>query len=51
MFWSCADFEEDQLNIQGGRFKDASFFYNTIDEINASDIIRRLHKTEQIQWD
>jgi hypothetical protein len=51
MFWSGADFEEGQLNIKGGKFKDASIFYNTIDEINTSDIIRWLHKSEQIQWD
>jgi hypothetical protein len=51
MFWSGADFEEDQLYIKGGKFKDASIFYNTIDEINTSDIIRWLHKSEQIQWD
>jgi uncharacterized protein YdhG (YjbR/CyaY superfamily) len=51
MFWSGADFEEDQLNVKGEKFKDASIFYNSIDEINASDIERWLEKSEQIQWD
>lgn len=26
MFWSGADFEEENLNIRGGKFKDASIF-------------------------
>lgn len=51
MFWSGANFEEDQLNIKGGKFKDASIFYNTIDEISTNDIIRWLEKSQQIQWD
>jgi hypothetical protein len=30
MFWSKADFVEDKLGIRGGKFKDASIFYNLI---------------------
>jgi hypothetical protein len=51
MFWSSADFEETGLNVRGGKFKDASIFYNSEVEINTTDIIRWLEKSEQIQWD
>lgn len=51
MFWSGADFEEEALNIVGGKFKDASIFYNAVSEINTSDLARWLRKAEQIQWD
>lgn len=51
MFWSGADFEESGLNVRGDKFKDASIFYNSEEEINATDIKRWLEKSEQIQWD
>ena len=51
MFWSGADFEEAGLNVVGGKFKDASIFYNSIDEINQEDLERWLHKSQNIQWD
>ena len=51
MFWSGADFEENSLDIRGAKFKDASVFYQSEEEINTSDIIRWLEKSEQIQWD
>jgi uncharacterized protein YdhG (YjbR/CyaY superfamily) len=51
MFWSGADFEEINLHIRGAKFKDASIFYNSEEEINTSDIKRWLEKSEQIQWD
>ncbi len=51
MFWSGADFEEDQLNIRGAKFKDASIFYNSVDEINTKDLKRWLNKSRAIQWD
>jgi uncharacterized protein YdhG (YjbR/CyaY superfamily) len=34
MFWSGMDFEEDGLNVKGGKFKDASVFYNSVEEID-----------------
>ncbi|HLV46811.1 MAG TPA: hypothetical protein VKY32_07205 [Flavobacterium sp.] len=40
MFWSGADFQEDQLNVVGGKFKDASIFYNSESEIEADDVKR-----------
>lgn len=51
MFWSGADFDEEKLNIKGGKFKDASIFYNSVDEINSDDLKRWLEKSQNIQWD
>ncbi len=51
MFWSGADFEEDKLNIRGGKFKDASVFYNSVSEIDTNDLKRWLEKAKEIQWD
>lgn len=51
MFWSGADFEEEQLNIVGKKFKDASVFYNAAKEINKKDLKRWLEKSREIQWD
>ncbi len=51
MFWSGADFGEEKLNVRGEKFKDASIFYNLIDEINTIDIKRWIEKSELIQWD
>ena len=51
MFWSGASFEEDGLNVVGKKFKDASVFYNAVEEINTKDIKRWLKKSKDIQWD
>ena len=51
MFWSGADFEEEQLSVRGEKFKDASVFYNNISEIKAKDAKRWLQKSREIQWD
>lgn len=51
MFWSGADFEEENLNIRGQKFKDASIFYNSVTDINTNDLIRWLNKSKEIQWD
>jgi hypothetical protein len=51
MFWSGADFEEDDLNVRGKKFKDASIFYNNLSEIKAKDLKRWLKKSRGIQWD
>lgn len=51
MFWSGADFEEDGLNVKGGKFKDASIFYNNIEEVKEEDLKRWLKKSKEIQWD
>lgn len=51
MFWSGADFEEDELNVREGKFKDASKFYTAETEIKEKEIMRWLEKSEAIQWD
>jgi hypothetical protein len=51
MFWSGAGFEEEKLNVPGEKFKDASIFYNTVEEINTEDLKRWLKKSKEIQWD
>jgi len=51
MFWSGIDFEEDDLNVKGGKFKDASVFYNDATEIKTKDLKRWLEKSRAIQWD
>jgi hypothetical protein len=51
MFWSGADFDEINLNVLGEKFKDASIFYNSVSEINATDLKRWLDKAPKIQWD
>ncbi len=51
MFWSGADFDEVGLNVKGAKFKDASIFYNDINEVNAEDLSRCLTKSKTIQWD
>ena len=38
MFWSGADFEEDDLNIRGEKFKDASIFFSSKEEIDVAKL-------------
>ncbi len=51
MFWSGADFEEEGLDVPGGKFKDASVFYNNVSEISSKHLKRWLAKAGEIQWD
>lgn len=51
MFWSGADFDEKNLTPGSGRFKDASFFYQSVDEVDRDDLARWLEKSKTIQWD
>lgn len=51
MFWSGADFDEPALDVRGKKFKDASVFYQSVDEITQDDVIRWLTKSVDIQWD
>lgn len=51
MFWSGADFEEEQLNVIGKKFKDASIFYTDTDQIDEKNLKRWLKKAKEIQWD
>ena len=51
MFWSGAGFDEEKLNVTGKKFKDASVFYNAVEQINTKDLSRWLKKSKNIQWD
>lgn len=51
MFWSGADFAEDQLKAGSGKFKDASVRYSSPDQIDPDDLKRWLSKARDIQWD
>lgn len=51
MFWSGKSFEENKLNVLGGKFEDASIFYNSVNRINSTDIENWLKKAKAIQWD
>lgn len=51
MFWSGAGFDEPRLNVVGQKFKDASIFYQTMEEIDGSELERWLQKSCQIAWD
>jgi len=51
MFWSGADFDEENLDVRGKKFRDASIFYRSASEINSVDIKRWLDKADKIQWD
>ena len=51
MFLSGIDFEEEGLNVHGEKFKDASVFYTSFEQINLKDLKRWLKKSKAIQWD
>lgn len=51
MFWSGADFDEEKLQPNTGKFKDASITYTAVEEINLDDLVRWIEKSRMIQWD
>ena len=51
LFWSGADFDEEQLKINTGKFKDACIGYTSANQINSDDLKRWLEKARDIQWD
>ena len=51
MFWSGESFEEEKLKISTGKFKDASMFYASVEQINKKELARWLKKSKNIQWD
>lgn len=51
MFWSGASFDEPRLNVLGEKFKDASIFYQSLEDVDTADIARWLEKSQQIVWD
>ena len=51
LFWSGKSFEENKLNVLGAKFQDASIFYNSVNEIDITDLKTWLQKAISIQWD
>ena len=51
MFWSGESLEEEKLKLGIGKFKDASIFYTSVEQINTKDLKRWLKKSKNIQWD
>lgn len=51
LFWSGVSFDEEQLKVNTGKFKDASIRYTSADQINKDDLKRWLEKSKDIQWD
>jgi hypothetical protein len=51
MFWSGQDFKDKKLNVVGKKFKDASIFYNSVEEIDMKKLHEWLKKSKEIQWD
>lgn len=51
MFWSGADFDEDELIRGTGKFKDASITYTDCSQINVNSLQRWISKSREIQWD
>jgi hypothetical protein len=51
MFWSGADFDEEDLNTKGDKFKDASIFYNSVADLDEIKLVQWLNKSRTIQWD
>lgn len=51
MFWSGASFDDDELNIPGKKFKDASIFFTDVKQIDTDKLKRWLKRSREIQWD
>lgn len=51
MFWSGADFEEEELKPGTGKFKDASIRYTSAGQVNITALKRWCKKARNIQWD
>jgi hypothetical protein len=51
MFWSGADFDEPNLKMGTGKFKDAFVRYTDKSQIDTKELKRWLQKAERIQWD
>lgn len=51
MFWSGADFDEPGLNVVGGKFRDASVFFDRPSDVDLAGLARWLAKARDIQWD
>jgi len=50
LFWSGQSFDEPNLDLEGS-FKAAEKRYNSVDQIDLTDLDRWLAKSRTIQWD
>lgn len=51
MFWSGADFDETELKVNTGKFRDAAITYTAVEQINLDDLARWIEKSKVVQWD
>lgn len=51
MFWSGASFDDTDLQLGSGKFKDAAIFYTDKAQIDQKKLNIWLQKAEAIQWD
>ena len=51
LFWGGASFEEEELKIGTGKFKDAFKRFTNVSQIHREDIARWIEKAKFIQWD
>lgn len=51
MFWSGADFGENDLKPGTGKYKDASVVYTSVEQIDEEAVTRWIAKSREIQWD
>lgn len=51
LFWSGESFEDEDLKLGSGKFKDASVSFTSINEVNVKKIKKWLKLAEKIQWD
>lgn len=51
MFWSGKDFGDPALNVLGGKFQDASVFYQSFADVDETALRRWLQQARDIQWD
>ena len=51
MFWSGADFGDENLHPGTGKFKDASILFTSADQVETEELKRWLEMAREIQWD
>ncbi len=51
MFWSGADFDDPRLAHRGKKFKDASIYFPSLNEVDKEALADWLKKSREIQWD
>lgn len=51
MFWSGADFGDENLQPGTGKFKDASVLFTSANQVELEELKQWLEKAKEIQWD